>query len=1382
MVILTQPASFSLSGNLEKFQIRADETISFILMKGTEEILSASYTPGSDQAIVIDLREIVESHLSFRFIDQQTSYVQESLVADFTAIIDGTEYPFRVLRGGVDRLGTTAENFCRANFLTWQPQIKPVTYYTPEFLGYYCLEDATVYVKAYFTAEDGNVTSEVKAIATLFHGYAYTIPVQYAVICSAFDSRFPSFYDVWVQDSAANRLTYVQRYVADNILSEQEEWILFENSLGGIDTFRAYGQSDFKGKHTHNVAEIDDISLEYRVDTERTFQKSTGFLNNYQRRWLLDFFPSKVKYVYVDNYIRSIVVTDDNTTYTDKELPTEYKFTYRYADSRPYLNLSRSETLPSNLDIVLPELGSFTIPPRLVEFPTQPLSEGVLFPVQNPFSEKWSTVTVGAIVNYILGAVSSGYDGHGGFGHAHANYELLNLLSYVEGYLLVDGKKIKAGYADEVTENSQIFRKFLRKDQPDTAAGLITFLKGLYSKDDVIIGTNGYAEGMTGFGTKFGRDGSGEMSRLTVRHELRVPSLVFNQTEILVGDKWRAPGAGVIERVMPDYDRNGNILDTGTFWIKLEKGQIGAVFTNAICMGIFHDWQNNDNNATEDSDDSRGNRTYAGFTTSYFTITEISDYTDEEGVTFQRKQCRYQIRPVSERWSGQAHPYEQMNFVCYGVFSDDAELLKKYGTSVYETRTYRRMLWNQNTWEISAANIAYQDGDLSNLTIHGMNMVGYSAYLNSVYFTGTLKQVKPDGTPVQTANDRGEWVSGEKYDFYDRVSHNGGLWLCINEIGTNTEPKDGDPSWLCQVKAGTSVTAQGRWESKNTPYPANSIVTFADKVWISNKETSEPPFGTYMDKDSNRLVYKDGSYVLVETLIQSKDWDLLLDAPQLTDGKDGESLQVRYSSDKSNWHSAYTSGDLWMQQRIGDDSIWSDPIRIVGEAGAAGKDGIYTDYQFAVNDSLTVAPATGWQDTPPAVAIGQYLWMRMRVVDPNSTDEQPWHTARIGGEKGRGVETVTEYYAVSASNSEAPTEWVKDNMPSLTPTLKYLWNYEEISYTDTEITRTSPIVIGMYSKDGNGIKSVTEYYGLSSDSTSYPGSWSSSMMTPSSTQRFLWNKTITEYTEGSTNTVIRLLAVHGEKGDSISNMGVWRTGMAVPYLGVMTMGDSSFLAKVATTNPPLWCWADKDGNRLIFKDDGYLLTGESNTAEYELLVKNGKDGTDGKEHEYVYIHTTDNTSPAKPSSVQTDDYIPSGWHDDPIGVSESLPYEWVCVRTKRVGIWSEYSTPALWAKFGKDGIDGLQGLQGPKGDQGIPGETGAAGKDGANGKDGTDGLTSYFHIKYADDDSGTNMNESGGDYIGTYVDFEPADSNDPKKYICRRFYPKVHFPNARKYP
>ena len=117
-----------------------------------------------------------------------------------------------------------------------------------------------------------------------------------------------------------------------------------------------------------------------------------------------------------------------------------------------------------------------------------------------------------------------------------------NWQKVVDAFNTLLGYMVTANYLD---------KKFLRKDQPDTAAGLITFLKGLFSQDDVIIGTNGYAEGMTGFGTKFGKDGSGEMSRLTLRHELRVPSLVFNQTEVNVGDKWRAPGGGVIEIVFP---------------------------------------------------------------------------------------------------------------------------------------------------------------------------------------------------------------------------------------------------------------------------------------------------------------------------------------------------------------------------------------------------------------------------------------------------------------------------------------------------------------------------------------------------------------------------------------------------------------------------------------------------------------------------------------------------------------------------------------------------------------------------------------------------------------------------------------------------------------
>ena len=48
-----------------------------------------------------------------------------------------------------------------------------------------------------------------------------------------------------------------------------------------------------------------------------------------------------------------------------------------------------------------------------------------------------------------------------------------------------------------------------------------------------------------------------------------------------------------------------------------------------------------------------------------------------------------------------------------------------------------------NTWEFGAANIGAQFGDLSNLSVFGINMSGYSAYLNNIYMSGTIEQNVP---------------------------------------------------------------------------------------------------------------------------------------------------------------------------------------------------------------------------------------------------------------------------------------------------------------------------------------------------------------------------------------------------------------------------------------------------------------------------------------------------------------------------------------------------------------------------------------------------------------------------------------------------------------
>lgn len=85
----------------------------------------------------------------------------------------------------------------------------------------------------------------------------------------------------------------------------------------------------------------------------------------------------------------------------------------------------------------------------------------------------------------------------------------------------------------------------------------------------------------------------------------------------------------------------------------------------------------------------------------------------------------------------------------------------------------------------------------------------------------------------------------------------------------------------------------------------------------------------------------------------------------------------------------------------------------------------------------------------------------------------------------------------------------------------------------------------------------------------------------------------------------------------------------------------------------------------------------------------------------------------------------------------------------------------MWSLF-----RGPQGIQGPQGEKGDPGEQGVPGPAGADGK------TSYFHIKYssvANPTSPSQMTETPSAYIGTYVDFTEADSNDPADYTWSKF-------------
>lgn len=297
-------------------------------------------------------------------------------------------------------------------------------------------------------------------------------------------------------------------------------------------------------------------------------------------------------------------------------------------------------------------------------------------------------------------------------------------------------------------------REFLNKRRGGTVEGITRFLKR--QQLDEGFRTSDFASGITGFGAQIDGRGAGELESLFIRRFLEVPELRYNRVGISVGDDWSAPGAGVIESV----DKDQKLVT-----LKLEEGEIGAVAVGDICMGIFHDFDPS-NNATADSDDGRGNFSFAGFATVYFRITEVLGDRNE--------QFRYELRPLSATFTKQIDPMESMTFVAYGSFTNPARQ-----SSRYSTRTYQRYLRNVSDWEFTAENIAAQFGDLTNLSVFGIQMSGYSAYLDNIYLQGMISSldkkalldtrsklfrlVGDDGVGVAFTPEAG-WKQGKLYD------------------------------------------------------------------------------------------------------------------------------------------------------------------------------------------------------------------------------------------------------------------------------------------------------------------------------------------------------------------------------------------------------------------------------------------------------------------------------------------------------------------------------------------------------------------------------------------------------------------------------------------
>ena len=725
--------------------------------------------------------------------------------------------------------------------------------------------------------------------------------------------------------------------------------------------------------------------------------------------------------------------------------------------------------------------------------------------------------------------------------------------------------------------------QFANKQFPDTFKGKMTFEDGAQFGD--------FATGITGIGGLIDKKGNAEMQSLKLRGFLEVPELRYNRVDITMGDTWFAPSAGIIESVD---------TEAKTITLKLEEGEIGSPRVGDICMGIFHSSESSDN-ATEDYDDSKGNRRFAGFATCYFRITEVLD-------TTTYKTFKYQLRPVSAAYPKQYHPAPSMTFVGYGSFSNEARQ-----TSRYETRTYQRYLKGVSDWEFISSNIAAQYGDLSNLSVFGIDMKGYSAYLNNIYMSGVIHQFTPGGEEIPTINDRGKWLASETYNKNDEVYHNNAKWRCLVD-GTKSEPSTSSEAWVLLMQV-----------------PLSSVVP----VYKQQNEKPALPTGSTVPPDGWSLEYPEG-------------------------GDSGASTDVtNIIIDADNEGDVTQDGVFYKLAGKGNNSTVSCKIQFDALSAGATLVLDITAYSEEGNDKLAVGKInvqnvnTANSDTYEAEVSGNGVSTTVVVTAPSAGR----HFVNVVYSKDSSGDANGDYglFRIAYNTSKTIPLWV--SFGSVIDGVVQSWSDPaRISGAD-----------GRPGTDGRPGVDGTDYEWIFTRTTSetapatpasqdeddyLPDGWTDDAEGPDNTHPFEWtckrSKVNGHWGDFSTPSLWAKYSFNGEDGID---------GEGVEYIFTRTKTDDPSdipdVPRVAEYDNPPAPWTDDpmgvdDIYQYEWVSKRIKVNGEwSAFSTPALWAKYSFDGTDGRPGDWTsYVFKKSIDKPGAPISTKP---IPDGWEDAPSG-------------------------------------------------------------------------------------------------------------------------------------
>ena len=381
----------------------------------------------------------------------------------------------------------------------------------------------------------------------------------------------------------------------------------------------------------------------------------------------------------------------------------------------------------------------------------------------------------------------------------------------------------------------------------------------------------------------------------------------------------------------------------------------------------------------------------------------------------------------------------------------------------------------------------------------------------------------------------------------------------------------------------------------------------------------------------------------------------------------------------------------WMCSRVKKNSVWGD---YQGSKANAGKASLFAKYgRDGKNGEDGVSPNTSFKSI---------IFKRSNTEPTKPGEEQGSFEAPIADGWSDGVPAGEEILWMStrifSSDGAAPqqTEWS-------TPTQVSDNEYMDYEYSSAE----EP---GVPSKD-------------SPSGAEHNASWSN---TADSTTIWIAMRVISngEYAAGSEWKVLRVKGEKGEDGTSLNIKGTKTSSSELPsadnkagdaYLidAEMWVWDGDSWVNCGTVQGPagqngqtpyIHIKYSNDGGKTFTASNGetpgnyiglywdYTAADAANVDSYKPWKK--WKGDDGFGYEYIFALTADNTAPAVPSTTsQTDDYIPSGWADNPGDVSEEKPYCWVCYRKKTDGVWGSFigskassGKAALYSHYGKDGM------------------------------------------------------------------------------------------------